>query len=99
VTCSRCGEETREPADHTQIEDCLNFLRLSVTQLNVYVARASLESESARRQAAVLMDVLQEIAELARPDLDPGSLADAVRRIKKLAIGQAWGRGKSTPAP
>jgi hypothetical protein len=85
-------------AHHAKIEDCLDFLRLSVTQLNLYVARSELEAQAARRQAAALLQLLQEIADLARPDLDATALPDVVRRIKKLAIGQAGGRGKPTTA-
>jgi len=89
MTCSRCGEETRGFAlNHPRIEDCLDFLRLSVTQLNLYVARTELEAQSARRRADTLLAILQEIAELARPELEPGVLPALIRRIKRLAVEQ-----------
>jgi hypothetical protein len=90
VTCSRCGEETTGIArDHAQIEDCLDFLRLSVTQLNLYVARAELETEAVRRRGEALVAILQEIADLARPEVDAGVLPALLRRIRKLATEQA----------
>jgi hypothetical protein len=96
VTCSRCGEEsTGLVRDHAHVEDCLDFLRLSVTQLNLYVARAELEAQAARRRAEALVAILQEIADLARPDVDPGVLPALLRRIRKLATGQAPPRQKS----
>ena len=95
VTCSRCGEETRGLApQHPRIEDCLDFLRLSVTQLNLYVARSELEKEAARRRAETLLAILQEIAELARPELEPGVLPALIQRIKRLALEQTPGRPK-----
>ena len=96
MTCSRCGEETRGIAPfHARIEDCLDFLRLSVTQLNLYVARAELEAESARRRAETLLAILQEIADLARPEVEPGVLPALIRRIKRLALEQGPPRMKS----
>ena len=86
VTCCRCGEESS--ARHESVEDCLDFLRLSVTQLNLYVARSELDAQGARREAAVLKDIMQQIADLARPDADPAKLPDLVRRIHRLATGQ-----------
>jgi hypothetical protein len=91
VTCCRCGEESS--ARHESLEDCLDFLRLSVTQLNLYVARSELDTRAARRHAAVLADVLQTIADLARPDADPKTLPELVDRIRKLATGQTAMRG------
>ena len=88
MTCSRCGEETKGIADHARIEDCLDFLRLSVTQLNLYVARTELQAQSARRRAETLLAILQEIADLARPELEPGVLPALIRRIKRLALEQ-----------
>ena len=97
MTCSRCGEETSGTAPcHATVEDCLDFLRLSVTQLNLYVARAELEAQAARRRAEGLLAILQEISELARPEVDPTVLPALVRRIRKLAMGQAPVRAKST---
>ncbi len=97
MTCSRCGEETKGLAPfHARIEDCLDFLRLSVTQLNLYVARSELEKEAARRRAETLLAILQEIAELARPELEPGVLPALVQRIKKLALEQTPGRPKAS---
>jgi len=99
VTCSRCGEETRGLApQHPRIEDCLDFLRLSVTQLNLYVARAELEAQAMRRRAETLLAILEEIADLARPDLEPGVLPALLRRIKKLALEQTPARGKPPAA-
>lgn len=86
MTCCRCGEESA--TRHESVEDCLDFLRLSVTQLNLYVARSELDAQAARRRAAALSDVLQRIADLARPDADPSALPELVRRIHKLATGQ-----------
>ena len=63
MPCSCCGEET-SGRDHKSLQDCLDFLRLSVTQLNVYVARAELEAEAARRRASALMALLQQIADV-----------------------------------
>jgi hypothetical protein len=97
VPCSRCGEETSE-RDHPSVQDCLDFLRLSVTHLNLYVARAELEAEAARRRAEVLMSLLQEIADAARPELDPAVLPELVRRIRKMALGQVSSPGKPTVA-
>jgi hypothetical protein len=94
VTCSRCGEETNGAASHATLEDCLDFLRLSVTQLNLYVARAELEAQAAHRRAEGLLAILQEIADLARPEIDPTVLPALIRRIKKLATGQAPVRAK-----
>ena len=95
MTCSRCGEETPGIAPHhTRIEDCLDFLRLSVTQLNLYVARAEIEAQSSRRRAEALAAILQEIADLARPEIEPGVLPSLVRRIRKLATEQAPARVK-----
>jgi hypothetical protein len=95
MTCSRCGEETKGLAfHHARIEDCLDFLRLSLTQLNLYVARAEIEKEGARRRAETLLAILQEIAALARPEVEPGVLPALVRRIKKLALEQAPARPK-----
>ena len=91
MTCSRCGEES--PARHDSVGDCLDFLRLSVTQLNLYVARSELDAQAARRRAAALADVLQRIADLARPDADPAALPELVHRIRKLATGQTALRG------
>jgi hypothetical protein len=89
MTCSRCGEETSGLATrHEHVEDCLDFLRLSVTQLNLYVARAELEAQASRRRAETLLAILHEIADLARPELDAGVLPALVRRIKKLALEQ-----------
>jgi hypothetical protein len=97
VTCSRCGEETSGAAPrHASLEDCLDFLRLSVTQLNLYVARAELETQAAQRRAEGLLAILQEISDLARPEVDPSVLPSLVRRIRKLATGQAPVRAKST---
>lgn len=97
MTCSRCGEETNGAASaHATVEDCLDFLRLSVTQLNLYVARAELEAQAAQRRAEGLLAILQEIADLARPEIEPAVLPALVRRIKKLAMGQAPVRAKST---
>jgi hypothetical protein len=86
LTCCRCGEESS--ARHESVEDCLDFLRLSVAQLNLYVARSELDAQSARRRAAALSDVLQGIADLARPDADPSALPELVHRIRRLATGQ-----------
>jgi hypothetical protein len=97
VPCSRCGEETSD-RDHPSVQDCLDFLRLSVTHLNLYVARAELGAEAARRRAEVLMSLLQEIADAARPELDPAVLPDLVRRIRKLALGQVSPPGKPSVA-
>ncbi|HYR96801.1 MAG TPA: hypothetical protein VEM57_08690 [Candidatus Binatus sp.] len=95
MTCSRCGEETNGVApSHATLEDCLDFLRLSVTQLNLYVARAELEAQSARRRAEGLLAILQEIADVARPEVEPTVLPALVRRIKKLATGQTPVRAK-----
>jgi hypothetical protein len=95
MTCSRCGEETKGIAPyHARIEDCLDFLRLSVTQLNLYVARAELEAQGARRRAETLLAILQEIADLARPELEPGVLPALIRRIKRLALEQGPPRAK-----
>ncbi|HJQ84935.1 MAG TPA: hypothetical protein VKA21_12710 [Candidatus Binatia bacterium] len=95
MTCSRCGEETTGLApSHGALQDCLDFLRLSVTQLNLYVARAELEAQSARRRSETLLAILQEIADLARPELEPGVLPALVRRIKKLALEQTPARPK-----
>jgi hypothetical protein len=91
LTCCRCGEESS--ARHESVEDCLDFLRLSVTQLNLYVARSALDAQAARRRSAALADVLQRIADLARPDADPTALPEIVRRIRKLATGQPALRG------
>jgi len=89
MTCSRCGEETKGIAPHhARIEDCLDFLRLSVTQLNLYVARAEIEAQDARRRAETLLAILQEIADLARPEVEPGVLPALIRRIKRLALEQ-----------
>ena len=96
MTCSRCGEETNATSLHATLEDCLDFLRLSVTQLNLYVARAELEVQAARRRAEGLLAILQEIADVARPEVDPTVLPALVRRIKKLATGQAPVRAKPT---
>jgi len=97
MTCARCGEETSGLASrHERIEDCLDFLRLSVTQLNLYVARVELEAQAARRRGEMLLAILQEIADLARPELDSGVLPALVRRIKKLALEQMPGRAKVT---
>ena len=97
MPCSRCGEET-SGRDHQSLQDCLDFLRLSVTQLNVYVARAALEAEAARRRADALMVLLQQIADVARPEVDPTALPALVRRIRKLALGVVTTRGKSSVA-
>jgi hypothetical protein len=98
MTCSRCGEETSGLApEHERIEDCVDFLRLSVTQLNLYVARAELEAQAARRRADVLLAILNEIADLARPELEPGVLPALVRRIKRLALEQSAMRPKPSP--
>ena len=97
MPCSRCGEET-SGRDHLSVEDCLNFLRLSLTQLNVYVARAELEAEAARRRAAALMALLQQIANVARPEVEPAALPALVRRIRKLALGQVSTPGKPSVA-
>jgi len=78
---------------HPRIEDCLDFLRLSVTQLNLYVARAELDVQAKRRRAETLLAILEEIAHLARPDVDPGLLPALVRRIRKLALEQTSARG------
>jgi hypothetical protein len=78
---------------HESVEDCLDFLRLSVTQLNLYVARSELDAQAARRHAAALTDVMQKIADLARPDADPKTLPELVHRIRKLATGQTAMRG------
>ena len=94
MPCSRCGEET-SGRDHLSVEDCLNFLRLSLTQLNVYVARAELEAEAARRRAEALMALLQQIADVARPEVDPTALPALVRRIRKLALGQVSPPGEA----
>jgi hypothetical protein len=95
VSCSRCGEETTGIArDHDRIEDCLDFLSLSVTQLNLYVARAELEAQAVRRRGEALVSILQEIADLARPDVDPDVLPALVRRIRKLATEQTPPRQK-----
>lgn len=95
MTCSRCGEETPGPrADHARVEDCLDFLRLSVTQLNLYVARTEIELQAVRRRAEALVAILQEIADLARPELETGVLPALLRRIRKLATEQAPARGK-----
>ena len=80
--------------DHARVDDCLDFLRLSVTQLNLYVARAELEAQAARRRAEALVAILQEIADLARPEVDPGVLPALLRRIRKLATEQAPPRQK-----
>ena len=99
MTCSRCGEETKGLAlNHSRIEDCLDFLRLSLTQLNLYVARAEIEKEAARRRAETLLAILQEIADLARPELEPGVLPALVRRIKKLALEQTPARAHKSSA-
>ena len=76
------------------MQDCLDFLRLSLTQLNVYVARAELEAEAARRRADALMALLQQIADVARPEIDPTALPALVRRIRRLAMGLVATRGK-----
>ena len=91
VTCCRCGEESS--ARHESVEDCLDFLRLSVTQLNLFVARCALDAQAERRHAAALADVMQKIADLARPDVDPKTLPELVHRIRKLATGQTAMRG------
>ena len=95
MTCSRCGEETSgfRPA-HDDVEECLDFLRLSVTQLNLYVARAELAAQAGRRRADALVAILQEIADLARPEVDPSVLPALVRRIRKIAAEQAPARPK-----
>ena len=99
MTCSRCGEETRGLATyHARLEDCLDFLRLSVTQLNLYVARAELDAQAMRRRAETLLVILEEIADLARPEVNPGVLPAVLRRIKKLALEQAPMRGKPPAA-
>ncbi len=97
MPCSRCGEET-SGRDHQSVQDCLDFLRLSVTQLNVYVARAELEAEAARRRAEALMALLQQIADVARPEVEPAALPALMRRIKKLALGQVSTPGKPSVA-
>jgi hypothetical protein len=97
MACCRCGEETTGLAPrHERVEDCLDFLRLSVTHLNLYVARAELQSEASRRRADALLAILQEIADLARPELDAGVLPALVRRIRKLALEQTPARAKVT---
>ena len=97
MPCSRCGEEM-SAGDHRSVQDCLDFLRLSVTHLNVYVARAELEAEAARRRAEALMALLQQIADVARPEVEPDALPELVRRIRKLALGQVSAPGKSSVA-
>ena len=95
MSCSRGGEEpTGIARDHDRIEDCLDFLSLSVTQLNLYVARAELEAQAVRRRGEALVSILQEIADLARPDVDPDVLPALVRRIRKLATEQTPPRQK-----
>jgi len=93
VPCSRCGEET-SGRDHHSLQDCLDFLRLSLTQLNVYVARAELEAEAARRRAEALMARLQHIADVARPEAEPAALPALMRRIRRIAQGQVSSPGK-----
>jgi len=84
MTCSRCGEETKGIAPHhARIEDCLDFLRLSVTQLNLYVARAEIEAQAARRRAETLLAILQEIADLARPQIMIGSKNECLGTIER----------------
>ena len=97
MPCSRCGEET-SGRDHQSLQDCLDFLRLSVTQLNVYVARAELEAEAARRRAEALMSLLQQIADVARPEVEPAALPALMRRIRRLAMGQVSTPGKPSVA-
>ncbi len=97
MPCSRCGEET-SGRDHHSLQDCLDYLRLSVTQLNVYVARAELEAEAARRRAEALMSLLQQIADVARPEVEPAALPALMRRIRKLAMGQVSTPGKPSVA-
>ena len=97
MPCSRCGEET-SGRDHPSLQDCFDFLRLSVTQLNLYVARAELAAEAARRQAEALMALLQQIADVAQPEIEPGALPALVRRIRKLALGQVSTPGKPSVA-
>ncbi len=97
MPCSRCGEET-SGRNHQSLQDCLDFLRLSVTQLNVYVARAELEAEAARRRAEALMSLLQQIADVARPEVEPAALPALMRRIRKLAMGQVSTPGKPSVA-
>lgn len=99
MTCSRCGEETTGfVSQHARVEDCLDFLRLSVTQLNLYVARAELEVEATRRRAESLMAMLQEVADLACPEVDRTALPALIRRIRRVATGQVWTRGKPAVA-
>ena len=93
MPCARCGEET-SGQDHQTVQDCLDFLRLSLTQLNVYVARAEVKAEAARRRAEALMALLQQIADVARPDVDPTALPALVRRIRRLAMGLVVTRAK-----
>jgi hypothetical protein len=97
VPCSRCGEET-SGRDHPSLQDCLDFLRLSVTQLTLYVARSELAAEGARRRAEALNALLQEIADVAKPESDPAALPELVRRIRKLALGLVSTSGKPSVA-
>ncbi len=97
MPCSRCGEET-SGRDHPSLQDCFDFLRLSVTQLNLYVARAELAAEAARRHAEALMALLQQIADVAQPGIEPAALPALVRRIRKLALGQVSTPGKPSVA-
>src|SRR5437899_1639722 len=95
MTCSRCGEETSDLVPrHARVDDCLDFLRLSVAQLNLYVARIELEAQASRRRSDTLLAILQEIADLARPELEAGVLPALVRRIKRLALEQVPARAK-----
>jgi hypothetical protein len=55
--------------------------------------RAVSRCTEARRNAAALADVMQKIADLARPDADPKALPELVQRIRKLATGQTAMRG------
>ena len=50
------------------------------------------------RRAEGLLAILQEISDLARPEIEPTVLPALVRRIKKLAMGQAPVRAKPTAA-
>lgn len=99
MTCARCGEQIVAPErPHGSIGDCLHALRFTVAGLSLYVARAELEALAARRQTQELKTLLQRIADIARPGVATTALPSLMRRIRKLANGQPFAKGKSTAA-